>query len=70
MNQLLTRAQAATLLGIHINSVDNYRRLGLLPTVKIRGMVRIRMEDIACLIERHLTTPQVAQQSETSADAA
>jgi excisionase family DNA binding protein len=56
VHQLLTRAEAAKFLGVHINSVDNYRKLGLLPTVKVRGLVRIRREDIAAFVERHLST--------------
>lgn len=56
MHQLLTRAEAAKYLGCHVNSVDNYRRAGLIPTVKVRGLVRIRMKDIADFVERHLST--------------
>jgi excisionase family DNA binding protein len=56
LDQLVTRAEAATLLGVHVNTVDNYRRLGLLPTVKVRGLVRLRQQDIVEFVERHLST--------------
>lgn len=55
MDQLLTRAEAAQHLGVHVNTVDNYRRIGLIAYIKVRGMVRIRLEDVDAFLAKHRT---------------
>jgi excisionase family DNA binding protein len=65
---LLSRLQAAAVLGCSVRSVDRLRRRGRLPAVQFlsRGRVHFRLEDVEALLEPEGREPHPARAEELS----
>lgn len=51
-----TRKEVASLLKVHLNSIDNYRRAGLLNFVEIGGTLRISKDQVDSLLNNLKTS--------------
>lgn len=49
-DRLLTKKQAAAILGVHINTIDNMRRQGRLKAIPMGTQVRFRLTDVKSII--------------------
>jgi len=63
---LLSREEAAAILGVSVRSVDRLRECGRLPAVQFtrRARVRYRSEDVEALLEPETRGPHPVRASE------
>lgn len=52
LERLYTQGEVAKHFGVTTRTVENWRASGLLPFVRLRGIIRIKERDLAILIER------------------
>jgi predicted site-specific integrase-resolvase len=57
MPALMNKEQLANFLGVSTSTVDVYRRLGLLKSLKVRGAVRFPRAYILDFLQQHLEVP-------------
>ena len=52
LERLYTQAEVAKHFAVTSRTVENWRASGLLPFIRLRGVIRIKERDLAILIER------------------
>lgn len=52
-DELLTKQEVADRLKVHLNTVTNYIEAGLLPAIKVEGLVRVRASDLDKFLADH-----------------
>ena len=52
-NRLLTKAEAATFLGIKPRTIDDWRAAKAIPVIERRGYVRFLRSDLEDFLQRH-----------------
>jgi predicted site-specific integrase-resolvase len=53
MPPLMNKRQFATFLGISATTLDIYRKLGLIHSIKVRGTVRFTSSQVLDFLQRH-----------------
>jgi hypothetical protein len=51
---MMTRQEFAAFMGVSLKTVDLYRKLGLLASVKVRGIIRFPAPYVTDFFRRHL----------------
>jgi DNA-binding transcriptional MerR regulator len=54
---MFTKPQLSDLLQLSPSTIDSYRREGLLPSIKIRGIVHFDINDVSEFVSRHQELP-------------
>ena len=55
---VMTKREAAYFLRVSLRTLDRFRMTKLLPSFKVRGIVRLRQEDVENFLIRHSTVVQ------------
>lgn len=50
VHEWVTTAQAATYLQVHRSTVQRWLRLGLIPSTRVGGILRIRRQDVEAFL--------------------
>jgi hypothetical protein len=53
MPPLMTKLQLASFLNVHPRTIDIYRKLGLIRSIKVRGTVRFPSPFVLDFLNRH-----------------
>ena len=53
MLPLMNKRQLASFLNVHEKTLDTYRKLGLIRSIKVRGTVRFTSSHVLDFLQRH-----------------
>ena len=64
---VMTRREAADYLRVSQRTLDRFRAAGLLPSFKVRGVVRLRREDVEAFLARFLKSESMQRDERPTA---
>jgi DNA-binding transcriptional MerR regulator len=66
MSDFIKKSDVARIASVSIRTVENWQKNGLLPYMRIRGVVRYRRQDVEDALEAFIVNPRTRNRETTN----